>query len=562
MDSKTTKTFVGTPIVTSQPKAPKQPKEGLLKRAGGWVGEQVSSRVDPSFALGVANAFGQGVTFGTADEAIAGIASLGGYDYKSVRDAIRGNLQNFRDEDAAFAFGSEIAGSIASMVATRGSSAALSPAATYKTFANLGQKIGQKLLGTPMRKAMAGGALYGAGAAEEMEDVPAASLTGAAFGAGTQALAPIAQKLPQVMEKTGIPMTVGQMFGRGTKRLEEGLQSLPVVGTGVRAARERTMEKFSPYILNRALKPAGINIPMGLKPQAAFKRARQELRNRYENVLKDVDIKVGDDFLDDLASAVSTAKTELGEVGAKQGADLENFVIREVLGSASNGNLSGTALKQIQSKLGTKRQQAIRANDFGLASAIQEVDDELMNIFARYSPSKQAELQKLDRAYTNFIPLRRAAAQADSAMFTPARALQAVKAEERKAGATGLSRLAAGEARMQRPIEAAKRAIGAELPDSGTAERLGSMFMPIAASSGIGALGGMAAGSTDIGALGGLGFGLAGMAGGRLAYTPAGQEVLKKFITGVYSPALRSPATAGLLAQTPSDTMQSLLLGE
>lgn len=557
-DNTTTKTFVGTPIGTSQPKAPEQPKVGLLERAGKSIGGAVTSAVDPAFALGVANAIGQGVTFGTADEAIAALASAAGYDYKTVRDAIRQNLNEFRDENTAIAYGTEIAASFLTPAGAARSAAKLSG----QGIKALARNIAQYAKANPIKAGAVGSAIYGAGAAQELGDVPAASLTGAAIGAGSQALAPVAQKIPQALERAGIPLTIGQMMGRGTKRLEEGMQSLPVVGTSIRGARERAMEKFSPYIFNRAFRPLGIKIPMGLSPRGTFNRARAEFNKRYDKILSDVDIEVSDDFLDELSSAVSKAKTELGEVGAKEAADLENFVMREVLGSVKDGRLSGEALKRVQSELGKKQFQSVRKNEFGLADAFGEVDTALMNIFTKYSPAKRAELQKLDKAYANYVPLRRAAAQADESMFTPARALQAVRAEERRAGATGLGRLAAGEARMQRPIEVAKRTIGAELGDSGTAERFGGMLMPIAATSGVGALGGMAAGSTDLGALGGLGLGLAALGGGKLAYTPAGQTALKRFIVPAYSGTLRSPATAGLLAQSPSDTMQTLLLGE
>lgn len=558
MADKKTRVITGSPAFSQPVETAERAKTGLLQQAGQYIAESAKSKIDPAFALGVANAIGQGVTFGTADEAIAGLASMAGYDYKTVRDAIRENLNEFRDENTALAYGTEIAASFLTPAGLAGGAAKM----TGQGIKALARNIAQYAKARPVRAGAVGSAVYGAGTAQEMKDVPSASLTGAAIGAGGQVLAPVAQKVPMALERAGIPVTAGQLFGRGTKRLEEGMQSLPVIGTGVRAARERAIEKFSPYIFNRAFKPLGIKIPMGLSPRGTFNRAKAEFNKRYEKILGDVDIEVSDDFLDELGSAVSKAKTELGEVGAKEAADLESLVMRDILGSAKDGRLSGDALKKIQSKLGQKQFELVRKNEFGVANAYEEVDTALMNIFAKYSPTKRAELQKLDKAYANYVPLRRAAAQADDSMFTPARALQSVRAEERKAGAVGLGRLAAGEARMQRPIEVAKKAIGAELGDSYTAERLGSMFLPIAATSGVGALGGMLAGSTDLGALGGLGLGLAGMAGGRAAYTPVGQYALKKAIVPAYSATLRSPATAGLLAQSPSGTMQSILLGE
>ena len=101
--------------VEVQPATSEQQKVSAFDDITGYLAETAESAIDSidaGFALGVANAIGQGVTFGFADEAIAGIASLGGYDYEEVRDAIRENLDQFRDENTAIAYGAEIASSL------------------------------------------------------------------------------------------------------------------------------------------------------------------------------------------------------------------------------------------------------------------------------------------------------------------------------------------------------------------------------------------------------------------------------------------------------------------
>lgn len=552
---KTTKKFVGVPIGAGQQAPAPAQKEGILTRAAKGTAEFISERANLDFALGVANAIGQGVTFGNADEAIGFIASLGGADYEEVRDAIRKNLAGFREEDPVFAYGFEIGSSL------------FTPGGVVKALGTTGLKAlattaKQAAIKNPLTAAGVGGAVYGAGAAERAEDVPMAAATGAAFGAGGQALAPTVQAGARALQKAGIPVTPGQLFGRGTKRMEEGLQSLPIVGTGIRQAREGAIEAFSPYMFNRALKPIGVQIPITLKPRAAFQRARAEFNKKYEKTLGDVSIDVTDDVLDDLSASVATAKTNLGAAQASEATDLENFVLREVLNRAQSGKLSGTALKEIQTKIFRETSAANRAGNLKLADAYDEVDASLLSIFTKYSPEKATDLRALDKAYANYVPLRRAAAQAEEGGFTPARLMQAVKAEERREGVRGLGRLAAGEARMQGPIERAKRVIGAELPDSGTAERLGSMAVPILATTGVGALGGMATGATDLGAVLGAGAGLGALMGGRFAYTPAGQGLMRGVMIPAYSGTLRSPATAGLLAQPTAPAAQSMLLGE
>lgn len=550
------KNLTAKPVTFSQARPQAEPSKGILGSIGSFVSEQVRSRIDADFALGVANAIGQGVTFGTADEAIAGLASLIGKDYTEVRDAIRQNLDDFRESDPAFAYGAEIASSL------------LTPAGAARAATSLGMKAiantaKSAAIKNPLKTAGLAGAAYGAGAAEEMEDVPASTITGGVLSVGGQALAPVAGLLPKGLKKAGIPVTAGQMFGSGTKRFEEAMQSFPVIGTGIRQARERAMEAFSPYIFNKALEPINVKLPLTLTPRESFNRARKAFNKKYEETLSDVNINMSDDVLDDLNDAVATAKLELGEAQKAAGVDLEDFVIREVLSAAKDGSFSGEALKNVQSKIFKKTLQAQKAGNYNLAEAFDEVDASLINIFAKYSsPDKAQALKNLDKAYSNYIPLRRAAAQADGSVITPARALQAVRAEERRAGATGLGRLAAGEARMQIPIEKAKSVIGAELSDSGTSERLGSMLLPLAATTGIGALGGLATGQTELGTIAGTGLGLTGLMGGRAAYTPLGQLALRNIGIPLASGALRSPATAGLLAQPTGQVAQPYLLGE
>lgn len=523
----------------------KDTQQGIIGKGADVLKEQVSSRMNLAFAKGVANAIGQGVSFGTADEAIAALSTLGGYDYTEVRDAIRANLDNFRKEDPAFAYGSEIA------------SAMFTPAGALKLASKVPafKPIADAIAKRPLTSATAAGAAYGAGAAPELKDVPAATAMGGALGAGGQAAAPVVQRGAKALQSAGIPVTPGQLYGGSLKRLEEAAQSLPIIGKGIRQARGKAMDAFSPVMFNRALKPIGVTIPVTLKPRAAFKRAQNEFRKKYDELLTDVEIQMTDDVLDELNSAVSNAKVQLGTVKKAEGVDLEDFVLREVLSRADDGVLSGKELKKVQSAIDQKRLTAMKSNDLDLANAYDEVDVALLNVFAKNSPEKADDLRKLDRAYANFVPLRRAASQADEAAFSPAKLLQAVKAEERRTGAAGLGRLAAGEGRMQTATEVAKKSIGAELGDSGTAERIGA---GAAIYGGGGALVGAPVAMSMPGAMAGLGFGMTG----RAAYTPAGQFLMRNVGIPAYSATLRSPATAGLLAQPTSGTMQSFLLGD
>jgi len=482
-------------------------------------------RFTPEYFAGLGRSAAQGITFGTADEIEGFVRSLlGEKTYKQERDKIRAGLEKFRSDFPVEAYGTEIAASIPTM---GGAAAGL---------ARLGVR-------GAMKQAGAGGAAYGAGAAEEMEDVPVSAALGGALGVGGEALAPVVSRQAQALGKK-IPLTVGQYFP-GLKRAEEALTSMPFIGGGIRAQQERGMKAFPVFMYNRALKPLGVELPKNTPPRLAFSKARDIFNQKYKQALSGVEIDASDKFLDELSGIVSSAKQNFGEVGRKEATDFENTVIKEVLGRVKNGKLSGEAIQDIQKTIGleaTKYQKSSEPINQKVFDALTELDVNMMDLIAKYSPANKELLQKTNKAYSQFVPLRAAQAKAMEGVFTPAQAMSAVRAEERKAGAAGLGRLAAGEGRMQKPIEMAQNIIGKSLPDSGTAGRL---LTGAALYGGGGALVGAPGDMSPEGAI----LGLAGGMLGRGATTRGGQAFLKRAAIPATAATLRAPATSGLLSQ-------------
>jgi len=499
-----------------------------LKPVGGMTSQPTApeaERFTLEYFAGLGRSAAQGITFGTADELEAFIRSaIGDKTYKQERDRIRSELEKFRSDFPVEAYGTEILSSIPSGVGAA------------RTLGRLG-------IQGALKQAGLGGAAYGAGAAEEMADVPASAALGGALGVGGEALAPVVSRQAKALGKK-IPLTVGQYYP-GLKRAEEALTSMPFIGGGIRAQQERGMKAFPVFMYNRALKPLGVELPKDTSPRLAFSKARDIFNQKYKQALDGVEIDVSDDLLDDLSSIVASAKQSAGMAGEKKAADFENTVIQQVLGRVKDGKLTGEAIQDIQKKIG---QEAMRFGkstdpiDGKIADALTELDVSMMDLIAKYSPANKDLLQRTNRAYSQFVPLRAAQAKAMEGVFTPAQAMSAVRAEERKAGAAGLGRLAAGEGRMQRPIEMAQRIIGPSLPDSGTAGRL---LTGAALYGGGGALVGAPGDMSPEGAL----LGLAGGILGRGATTRLGQFGMKRAAIPLAAAGLRAPATAGLLSQ-------------
>ena len=508
-----------------------------------------------NFLTSFANAISQGVTFGTADEIAGFFAPVFGGDREAVRDAIRDNLEQFREDSPFTAYGAEIAASVATPLG------ALKAAPKLAALAGQGLARLNPALATPIGKAAVGGGVYAGGSAEGTlgERLPEA-LTGGALGAGfglaEKALIPVASVAAKQLEKSGIPTTVGQTFGGTMKRAEDILKSIPIVGGGVISRQKDALEAFPIYMYNKALEPVGIELPKALAPRGAFKEAREIFKKKYDEALKGVKIEISDEFLTDISASISNAKSILGQEFKDVGSDLETQVLKQITDAYNkDGVLTGDYLKKIQTYINAKMIEAVKKNNDTISNAYGELDSAIMDNFIKFSPIKKAQLDAVNKSYSNFIPLRKAAAKQDDSLFTPAGALQAVRSEERKLGAVGEGRLAAGEGRMQEAIEAAKEVIGTNMPDSGTAGRL----------AGINAFEAMALGGAGLAT--GAGYispeeamlALGGGLLGRGAYTRPAQKFIKGAIP-VVGRTISSPAVAGLTANKIPEGMLGGLL--
>lgn len=528
--------------------------EGVAASAARGALNQVTSRLNADFGTGIGRSVLQGMTFGFGDEIEAGLRSLGGEEYSVIRDKIRADMEQFRDEETAFAYGTEIAAAL------------LTPGGFVKVL-TMAPKAARAVSALPsaargrMGQAVVGGAAYGAGTAPEARDIPVAATVGGVLGAGGQKVGePISRATAalgrELSSKLGVSrLTPGQMLGGYGSKIEQALTSVPIMGGGVEKARRASVEAFPAMMYNRALKPMGKSIPKDLDARQAFNRTKSIITQEYDEVLEGVDVPFGDEALDKLSEVVARAKQNLGEVGRDQAKDFENLVLDRVISAAAdNGDvLAGRELKKISSQVKKKMAEAIKKNDFDLADAYSDMDAALLSLFADQAPSMATRLKRLDRAYSNYVPLRRAAAMADESAFTPAQALSAVRAEEKRLGAAGQGALAAGEGRMQPLMEISKRVLGATLPDSGTAMRSGVL--------------GVAGGLTGLGV--GTGYvspeqaaiAAAGGLTGRALYTRPGMMLFGRPAVRAGKAIARSPATAGLLAEQIAPGVQETLLG-
>jgi len=466
------------------------------------------SNVD--LAKNLARAIGQGLTFGFADEAEGFARSiLGDETYTEARDSARAGLEQFRTESPYLAYGAEIASSI--------------PSAMFGgaglTAARLTGKVPQ---------ATALGAAYGAGTAEEIEDVPKSALISGGLGAGLQKITPAVTEPAKKLLQRGIPLTLGQSLGGGVKRVEDAIMSIPLAGDVIRSARTKASEGFNTEVINEVLKPLGIKIPIGKVGTEAFEAANNAIAQQYKKVIP----KIGVDFS---ATAKSIANKFSGKIRPNELEALTRIIKNELIDRVADGKLTGQAFKDAQSAIRKKAYDfstSTNGYEKELGEALTDVSFEITNTLAKALPNVAKELSKADEAFSRLVPVRRAVvkAEADEGVFTPAQLSSSIAQEAKRQQ----SNLALGQVPLQDLARAGRATLPAKLPDSGTATR------GIIANAILSGAGGATVGLPYESAL--IGGGLSAL------YTTPAQNLLRRAVPAGGA-MLRTPAAAGLLGE-------------
>tara|TARA_R100001440_G_scaffold2357_5_gene6836 strand:+ start:7039 stop:8784 length:1746 start_codon:yes stop_codon:yes gene_type:complete len=495
-----------------------------------------------SFATGVARSIGQGITFGFADEAEAYVRSvLGDQTYEEAKKATNAELAKFRGENPFLSFGLEIGAAIM----TPGG--LLKIASKVPGLAKVAQKGMQ--VTTPVTRGMAGGALYGAGTAETMGDVPASMALGAGIGGIGARMAPAITEGAKELIKRGIPLSVGQRLGGTVGMIEEGLSKLPIGAEMIGPTRLKALQQFATATYNEALSPLGKKVSRGADPRQAAIEAQEIFKKSYDKALEGVDIDlsggVGTTFINDIQKIIAPYKSRLTKA---QGEQLETFIIDEIFNRIPEDRLTGNAVKDMQSSLGSIASDFMGSQDAYqkiLGRAVRDVDAEMMEIVGKYFPAKADLLRKTNEAYSMYYPVRAAATGAGvkENVFTPAKLLSAIQRQEKKAGAAGLNRLERGEGRLQKFAETAAETIGAKVPESAPLRTMMTM-------------GGVGGGAAVDPVMTALTLGI-----GKGVYTRPGQAATSFLMERVVPSAMRSPATAGLLAAEAEPTVSPMVGG-
>jgi hypothetical protein len=272
--------------------------------------------------------------------------------------------------------------------------------------------------------------------------------------------------------KDGVRLTPGRALGGAYQRVEEGMESIPIVGDMIKKSHRRAIEDFNRAAINRVLDPIAERLEKGQpvgREAIAFVESR--LGNAYDKVLGKIKrVDLDNQFADEVGKVTDMVQTLPPDL-AKQFDKIVTIRVLDKLTPA--GTMSAETMKAVESDLG-RIARGLRSNadmeKRQLGDAITEIQQSLRGAVERSAPEHAGELKAVNEAYAKFVRVQRAAASVtDEGVFSPAQLVNSVKASD---GSVRKGAFARGDALMQDFAENAKSVLGSKVPDSGTPFRV------------------------------------------------------------------------------------------
>lgn len=403
-------------------------------------------------------------------------------------------------------------------IATRGAAAVLPAAAQF--------------LAPTVGAAVSGGAVAGAttpvASGESRADVAqSGAMFGAVGDAAARGLARVVQPLTQSsnvkkMLAEGIVPTPGQAAGANSflGKIEQRLQSIPLVGDLITGGRNRATQEFNEAALNRAL-PAGSDRLKGVGREA-LQKVDEVLSQGYDDVLSSIKtVSKPQNFDSVVKQVVTDPDISLTKPAQTKVLNMIRMQFSRPGIDAQTGAMSGELAKRIDSTLGRlvkDNLSSASADDRAAGFALRKIQESWRGAIRAAAPDAEtgAKLDALNKAYANFVRVERAAGSvgAKDGVFSASQLQSAVKALDRS---PRKGDFAQGAALMQDLTDPAVNTLAQTVPNSGTVDRALNTAM----------FGGGAAAAGAINPMS-----LAAIAAAPLAYTRTGSRYMIGDIAG------------------------------
>lgn len=386
------------------------------------------------------------------------------------------------NRDLTSASGQAMLGNIAGNIAMTGAPAA----GLYRGATALAGRALPAALAPVIGGAVSGAAVSGATQPVlEGESTAGNMAIGAAGGAAgdiaargaARLLHPITQSpAVQTLLRNNVVPTPGQATGVNSVwgRIEQRLQSVPVIGDIITGARNRATTEFNQAAINRAI-PTGQAAAAAHVPgvgREAIARTDQILSQGYDDVLNRLGTVRGTpQFVQSVLTTLRDPDLALPANVQQRAIDI---VQRQILDRTTNNQMSAQIAKRADANLGMLARQYSSSQDADqrmLARGIRAIQTAWrQNMVNGAPPDVAADLNQLNRAFANFVRVERAAGSsgAREGVFSPAQLQAAVRATDTSARR---GNFAQGRALMQDLTDAGTSTLSQTVPNSGTVDR-------------------------------------------------------------------------------------------
>lgn len=305
------------------------------------------------------------------------------------------------------------------------------------------------------------------------------ALTGAMFGAGTNAalktakvgLGGAATPEARALAQRGVQLTPGQQMGGAVSRIEQGAESIPVLGDVIRNARVRSMESFNTVVANEALKPIGNKLPKGVTGRDAVNYVESKIGDVYESAIKRTgSVKADGGFVNELANLKNMVRQSPlpDEIKRQFDSVIENQITGKLQGQTA---MTAQTFKQADSEVGrlaAKYMSDASADKQMLGDALEETQAIMRRWLQRTAPPDVSkDVAAANAGWAQFKRMQRAASAIGSAdgIFSPEQYRSAIRALDPSKDKGAFAR---GSALGQDLAENAVSVMGRQVPDSGT----------------------------------------------------------------------------------------------
>jgi hypothetical protein len=305
-----------------------------------------------------------------------------------------------------------------------------------------------------------------------------AALSGALSVGGDLAARGLARVAQPIMQSEsvkkllgeGVVPTPGQSAGGFVGRIEEKLQSVPLIGDLIKRSKDRAAEELNVAAIKRAL-PVNSKGAITQSGRESITEANRIISEGYEDVLGRITLKPDGQFM----RSVVTVRNDPGlGLPAAQQKQLTDIVQGNILNRLKNGEMPGDLAKRADSILGSlasRYRSSGDADQRALGMAIRDVQGAYRELLQRNAGPADAEILKgLNANYANLLRVERAASYvgSETGKFSPAQLQSAVRALDPSKNKRAFAQ---GKATMQDLSDPAKAVLGSTVPNSGTVDR-------------------------------------------------------------------------------------------